>query len=51
MTQIEELLLSAYNLGKENEMFKALEKVKKQYPKKLLGEQYEEAYKNVMKTD
>ena len=50
MTYIEDLLYSAEEHGKRQQMFKELEKVKIENPKLNLEQQYEQAYQNVMKT-
>ena len=50
MTYIEDLLYSAEEHGKRQQMFKEIEKVKFQNPRLNLEQQYEQAYKNVMKT-
>ena len=51
MSRIEELMLSAYDLGKENEMFELLTQIKHRNPNMPLEEQYEKAYAKVFKTD
>lgn len=51
MTRIEELMLSAYDLGKEKEMFHTLSRVKIENPKMDLADQYEKAYSITFKTD
>ena len=50
MTYIEDLLYSAEEHGKRQQMFKELEKVKIKNPKLSLEEQYHKAYQNTMKT-
>ena len=50
MSRLEELLYSAEEHGKRQQMFKEIEKVKFQNPRLNLEQQYEQAYKNVMKT-
>ena len=50
MSKLEELLYSAEEHGKRQQMFKELEKVKIENPKLNLEQQYEQAYQNVMKT-
>jgi hypothetical protein len=50
MSKLEELLYSAEEHGKRQQMFKELKKVKTENPKLTLEQQYEQAYQNVMKT-
>ena len=50
MNYIEDLLYSAEEHGKRQQMFKELEKIKKENPKLSLEEQYQRAYQNIMKT-
>ena len=50
MSRLEELLYSAEEHGKRQQMFKELKKVKTENPKLSLEQQYEQAYQNVMKT-
>jgi|TARA_B100001093_G_scaffold481138_1_gene511612 hypothetical protein len=50
MSRLEELLYSAEEHGKRQQMFKELKKVKTENPKLTLEQQYEQAYQNVMKT-
>ena len=50
MSKLEELLWSAEEHGKRQQMFKELKKVKTEDPKLTLEQQYEQAYQNVMKT-
>ena len=50
MSNLEELLYSAEEHGKRQQMFKELKKVKTENPKLTLEQQYEQAYQNVMKT-
>ena len=50
MSKLEELLWSAEEYGKRQQMFKELKKVKTKNPKLTLEQQYEQAYQNVMKT-
>jgi hypothetical protein len=50
MSKLEELLWSAEEHGKRQQMFKELKKVKMEDPKLTLEQQYEQAYQNVMKT-
>ena len=50
MSKLEELLWSAEEHGKRQQMFKELKKVKIENPKLTLEQQYEQAYQNVMKT-
>jgi len=50
MSRLEELLYSAEEHGKRQQMFKELKKVKNENPKLTLEQQYEQAYQKVMKT-
>ena len=50
MSNLEELLYSAEEHGKRQQMFKELKKVKTEDPKLSLEQQYEQAYQNVMNT-
>ena len=50
MSYLEELLWSAEEHGKRQQLFKEIEKVKKEYPNLALQEQYQKAYQNIMKT-
>ena len=50
MSRLEDLLYSAEEHGKRQQMFKELKKVKTENPKLTLEQQYEQAYQNVMKT-
>ena len=50
MSKLEELLYSAEEHGKRQQMFKEIKKVKTENPKLTLEQQYEQAYQNVMKT-
>ena len=50
MSRLEELLYSAEEHGKRQQMFKELEKVRTENPKFNLEQQYEQAYQNIMKT-
>ena len=50
MSKLEELLYSAEEHGKRQQMFEELKKVKMEYPNLTLEQQYEQAYQNVMKT-
>ena len=50
MTYIEDLLYSAEEHGKRQQMFKELKKVRMEDPNLTLEQQYEQAYQNVMKT-
>ena len=50
MTYIEDLLYSAEEHGKRQQMFKEIEKVRFQNPRLNLEQQYEQAYQNIMKT-
>ncbi len=50
MSKLEELLYSAEEHGKRQQMFKEIKKLKTENPKLTLEQQYEQAYQNVMKT-
>jgi|TARA_X000001382_G_scaffold129030_1_gene120071 hypothetical protein len=50
MSKLEELLYSAEEHGKRQQMFKEIKKLKTEDPKLTLEQQYEQAYQNVMKT-
>ena len=50
MSRLEELLYSAEEHGRRQQMFEELKKVKTENPKLSLEQQYEQAYQNVMKT-
>ena len=50
MSKLEELLYSAEEHGKRQQMFKEIKKVKTENPELSLEQQYEQAYQNVMKT-
>ena len=50
MSKFQELLYSAEEHGKRQQMFKEIKKVKTENPKLTLEQQYEQAYQNVMKT-
>ena len=50
MSKPEDLLYSAEEHGKRQQMFKELKKVKTENPELSLEQQYEQAYQNVMKT-
>ena len=50
MSRLEELLWSAEEHGKRQQMFEEIKKVRTEYPKLNLEQQYEQAYQNVMKT-
>ncbi len=50
MSRLEELLYSAEEHGKRQQMFEEISKVRDQNPKFNLEQQYEQAYQNVMKT-
>jgi len=50
MSKLEELLWSAEEHGKRQQMFKEIEKIRTENPKLTLEQQYEKAYQNVMKT-
>ena len=50
MSKLEELLYSAEEHGKRQQMFKEIEKIRIENPKLNLEQQYEQAYQNIMKT-
>ena len=50
MSKLEELLYSAEEHGKRQQMFKEIEKIRLKNPRLNLEQQYEQAYKNIMKT-
>ena len=50
MSRLEELLYSAEEHGKRQQMFNEIKKLKTENPKLTLEQQYEQAYQNVMKT-
>ena len=50
MSRLEELLYSAEEHGKRQQMFEEIKKVKTEDPKLTLEQQYEQAYQNIMKT-
>ena len=50
MSKLEELLWSAEEHGKRQQMFKEIKKVRTEDPKLTLEQQYEQAYQNIMKT-
>ena len=50
MSKPEDLLYSAEEHGKRQQMFKEIKKLKTEDPKLTLEQQYEQAYQNVMKT-
>ena len=50
MSNLEELLYSAEEHGKRQQMFKEIEKIRLKNPRLNLEQQYEQAYQNVMKT-
>ena len=50
MSKLEELLYSAEEHGKRQQMFEEIKKVRTEDPKLSLEQQYEQAYQNVMKT-
>jgi hypothetical protein len=50
MSKLEELLYSAEEHGKRQQMFEEIKKVKTEDPKLTLEQQYEQAYQNIMKT-
>ena len=49
MSKLEELLWSAEEHGKRQQMFKEIKKLKIESPNLTLEQQYEHAYQNVMK--
>ena len=50
MSRLEELLYSAEEHGKRQQMFEELKKIQNQNLQLTLEQQYERAYQNVMKT-
>ena len=50
MSRLEELLWSAEEHGRRQQMFEEIKKVRTENPKLNLEQQYEQAYQNVMKT-
>ena len=50
MSKIEELIYSALEHGKRNDLFNAVTKIRKQYPNMLLDDVYDKAYEQVMNT-
>ena len=50
MSKLEELLWSAEEHGRRQQMFKEIKKIKIQNPNLTLEQQYEQAYQKVMKT-
>tara|TARA_R110002020_G_scaffold391367_1_gene601760 strand:- start:265 stop:417 length:153 start_codon:yes stop_codon:yes gene_type:complete len=50
MSRIEELIYSAHEHGKRNNLFDAVTEIKKQHPNMLLDDVYDQAYQQVMKT-
>ena len=50
MSRIEELIYSALEHGKRDNLFDAVTKIKKQHPSMHLDDVYDEAYKQVMNT-
>ena len=50
MSKLEELLWSAEEHGKRQQMFKEIKKLKIESPNLTLEQQYEQAYQNEMKT-
>ena len=50
MSRIEELIYSALEHGKRNDLFNAVGEIKKQHPNMLLDDVYDQAYQQVMKT-
>lgn len=51
MSRIEELMTSAYKLGREKQMFDSVDKLKSQNPKMGQTEIYEKAYSITFNTD
>ena len=50
MSRLEELLYSAEEHGKRQQMFKEIENIRRNNPKLNLEQQYEKAYQKVMKS-
>ena len=50
MSKPEDLLYSAEEHGKRQQMFEEIRNIRSQNPKLTLEQQYEQAYQNVMKT-
>jgi len=50
VSKLEDLLWSAEEHGKRQQMFNEIKKLKTENPKLTLEQQYEQAYQNVMKT-
>ena len=50
MSRLEELLWSAEEHGRRQQMFEEIKKIRTENPKLNLEQQYEQAYQNVMKT-
>ena len=50
MSNLENLVYSAYELGKRDALFDEIKTVKQEFPKLTLEETYELAYQRVMKT-
>ena len=50
MSRIEELIYSAHEHGKRNNLFNAVTRIRTHNPNMKLEEVYDEAYKQVMKT-
>jgi hypothetical protein len=50
MSRLEELLYSAEEHGRRQQMFEEIKKVRTEDPKLSLEQQYEQAYQNIMKT-
>ena len=50
MSNLENLVYSAYELGKREALFEEVKAVKEEFPRLTLEETYELAYQRVMKT-
>jgi len=50
MSNLENLVYSAYELGKREALFEEVKAVKEEFPRISLDEAYELAYQRVMKT-
>jgi|TARA_B100001094_G_C18093075_1_gene751506 hypothetical protein len=50
MSRIEELVYSALEHGKRNDLFDEVSKIKQENPNMLLQDIYDKAYQRVMKT-
>jgi len=49
LSRIEELIYSALEHGKRNDLFDVVAEIKKQHPNMLLDDVYDQAYQQVMK--